>query len=216
MTLILVLPVLLFSVVVHEMAHAWQALREGDSTPRDMGRITINPLKHLDPVGSLAVPLVLHFWVPGDVLFAWARPVRVNPANYRDLKWGDIRVSLAGVVCNLALVVLCASALAALRAQGHWVTVDARWLEPITAMLVFGVVINLLLSYVNLIPVPPLDGSHVLYRLLPASAGERYRVAGSYGAIALLVAVLAFPGVLQTVLMPVSIAGSWILGLAGG
>ena len=94
------------SVVVHEVAHAQVAKWEGDDTAYRLGRITLNPIPHLDPVGSVIVPLVL-FFLPGDFLFGWAKPVPVNPANYRDPKWGDIRVSLAGITANLILAVLC-------------------------------------------------------------------------------------------------------------
>ena len=117
MEAVLLIAVLIFSVVVHEVAHAWQARREGDDTADRLGRITLNPRPHLDPIGSVIVPLVLHFSGSG-FLFGWARPVPVNPANYRSPVWGDIRVSMAGIVSNLGLAVLSTFALAiALKAQ---------------------------------------------------------------------------------------------------
>ena len=117
MEAVLLIAVLIFSVVVHEVAHAWQARREGDDTADRLGRITLNPLPHLDPIGSVIVPLVLHFSGSG-FLFGWARPVPVNPANYRSPVWGDIRVSMAGIVSNLGLAVLSTFALAiAFKAQ---------------------------------------------------------------------------------------------------
>ncbi len=213
MELVLILPVLLFSVVVHEVAHAWQALREGDPTARDLGRITLNPLPHLDPVGSLIVPLVLHFVVPGGLLFGWAKPVPVDPGGFRDPRMGDVRVSLAGIVSNLGLVVLCAAALAVLNAV---VPTEASWAAPVAAMLTYGVFVNLALAWFNLIPVPPLDGSRVLARLLPPAARARYRSLGRYGVTLLFLTMLAFPGALRVLFAPVALAAEWILGALGG
>ena len=120
MELLLIVPILLFSVVVHEVAHAWQALREGDTTARDLGRITLNPIPHLDPVGSLLVPLLLYF-LPGDFLFGWAKPVPVNPRNYRNYRAGDIRVSLAGIVLQTSAGGFCLPCwLAALTAPARY------------------------------------------------------------------------------------------------
>ena len=100
----LLIPVLLLSIILHEVAHAWQARREGDDTAERLGRITLNPLKHMDLFGSLLLPLILYFG-NSPFLFGWAKPVPVNPANYRNHRWGDVRVSLAGIVSNLGLAV---------------------------------------------------------------------------------------------------------------
>ncbi len=101
---VVLVAVLIFSVVVHEVAHAWQARREGDDTAERLGRITLNPIPHLDPIGSVILPAILAF--TGGVIFGWAKPVPVNPANYRSYVAGDIRVSLAGIVSNLMLAAL--------------------------------------------------------------------------------------------------------------
>lgn len=215
MDFLLVVPVLLFSVVVHEVAHAWQALREGDTTARDLGRITFNPIPHLDLVGSLIVPTVLYL-LPGDFLFGWAKPVPVNPRNYRDPRAGDIRVSLAGIVANLGLVVLFALALAVIAALRGVPYFSGSIGTSISFMVTYGVLINLILAYFNLLPIPPLDGSHVLYHLLPPEAGARYREMGRYGVTLLLLTVLVFPGVLGTILSPVFLAFSWIVGVVAG
>ena len=212
MELLLIVPVLLFSVVVHEVAHAWQALREGDTTARDLGRITLNPLPHLDPVGSLIVPVLLYF-LPGNFLFGWAKPVPVNPGNYRNYRAGDIRVSLAGIASNLCLVALCAGILATLTALQGIPLFSGSIGTNIATMATYGIFINLILAYFNLIPIPPLDGSHVLYHLLPPAVGARYREMGRYGITLLFLTVVVFPGAFSTVLSPVFASFSWIVGL---
>jgi len=215
MDLLLIVPVLLFSVVVHEVAHAWQALREGATTARDLGRPTLNPIPHLDPVGSFLVPLALDF-LPGDFLFGWAKPVPVNPRNYRNTRAGDIRVSLAGIVSNLCLVVLCALGLAGLTVFQAVFPFSGTIGANFSAILTYGIFINLILAYFNLIPVPPLDGSHVLYHLLPPAPGARYRAMGRYGVTVLFLTVVLFPGAFSLVLSPVVTAFAWIVGLVAG
>lgn len=215
MELLLIVPVLLFSVVVHEVAHAWQALREGDTTARDLGRITLNPIPHLDPVGSLLVPLLLYF-LPGDFLFGWAKPVPVNPRNYRNYRAGDIRVSMAGIVSNLCLVAMFASVLAALTALRGVPFFSGQIGVNIVTVATYGIFINLILAYFNLIPIPPLDGSHVLYHLLPPAVGARYREMGRYGVTLLFLTVVVFPGAFSALLSPVFISFSWIVRLVAG
>jgi len=215
MEFLLVVPVLLFSVVAHEVAHAWQALREGDTTARDLGRITLNPLPHLDLMGSIIVPLVL-FLLPGNFLFGWAKPVPVNPRNYRSYPAGDIRVSLAGIVVNLCLVLLFALGLALAAALGTSTGAGRQVGTTILSIMTYGVFINLILAYFNLMPIPPLDGSHVLYHLLPPSLRARYREMGRYGITFLFFTLVLFPGAFQTVLSPVFFAFDWILAAALG
>ena len=211
MEILLIIPVLLFSVVVHEVAHAWQAFREGDTTARDLGRLTLNPVPHLDPVGSVLVPLVLYL-LPGNFLFGWAKPVPVNPRNYRNYRAGDIRVSLAGIVANLCLVVLCTLGLAVMVMLEGLPLIGGAIGSSIFQMLTYGIFINLILAYFNLIPFPPLDGSHVLYHLLPPAAGARYRALGRYGVTLLFLTILVFPGAFRVLLSPVLVVFEWIVG----
>lgn len=198
MDLILFIPVLLVSIVAHEVAHAWQARREGDDTAHRQGRITLNPVKHLDLMGSFLVPALLY--AGGGVIFGWAKPVPVNPSNFREHPWGDIRVSLAGIVANLLLVVLILAVGAPLLAgTGSLDGVqDAVW-----RALYMGVYLNLILAFFNLIPIPPLDGSHVVQHLLPDGLARRYRAVGKYGILVLMALVFLVPGALNTILAPV-------------
>jgi Zn-dependent protease len=213
MDFLLLLPVLLLSIVVHEVAHAWVARREGDHTAERLGRITLNPLPHLDPVGSFLVPLAL-FLLPGGVIFGWARPVPVNPGNYRDPVWGDIRVSLAGVVSNLVLAVLFTVLLAVLFRVGDPATTSAT-LDAVGRMLRFGILLNLVLAVFNLVPVPPLDGSHVVAHLLPPVLRERYREMGRYGILLIMAVIFVVPQAFQFVFRPVLFLYGAAVGLAG-
>lgn len=215
MDFILIAPVLLCSVVVHEVAHAWQALREGDTTARDLGRISLNPLRHLDLVGSLVVPLILYL-LPANILFGWAKPVPVNPANYRSYRAGDIRVSLAGIVSNLLLAAISAAALVLMFRAGGGAVVESGAGSTVAELLTYGVLVNLILAFFNLIPVPPLDGSHVLKHALPRRLAALYLRAGRYGVLILVLIAMIFPAVLPAVFAPVLAVFEWVLSLAAG
>jgi Zn-dependent protease len=194
--------VLILSIVVHEVAHAWVALREGDDTAQRLGRITLNPLSHLDIMGSLLVPLALYFLADGMIL-GWAKPVPINPGKFRNYRSGDIKVSLAGVVSNVLLaVVFTFFIVLLLKIQMLVVGGDAA-LEFMIRMARLGIFINLILAVFNLIPIPPLDGSHVVYHLLPPRWGEIYRRTGRYGIILLLCLVFFYPPFFRFVLWPV-------------
>ena len=207
MNLLLAGIVLLASIVVHEVAHAWQARREGDDTAEKLGRITLNPIPHLDLFGSFIVPLTL--FAMGTLsggsgfLFGWAKPVPVNPTKYRDYKWGDIRVSMAGIVSNLVLAVLATLLTAVV------VKLSSMGIGPVAVMdtlylgLQYALFINLLLAFFNLIPIPPLDGSHVLAHLLPREAQARYRQVGQYGILVLMGLLYLVPGAFSVILWPV-------------
>ncbi|MSR37191.1 MAG: site-2 protease family protein [Gemmatimonadetes bacterium] len=210
MDFLLSAPILLMSIVVHEVAHAWQARREGDFTADRLGRITLNPIRHIDPFGSVLLPLMLWF-AEAPMMFGWAKPVPVDPRNFRDFKAGDIRVSLAGIVSNLLLAVLFTLVTSGLVMLGGGPVLDA-----LRRMFLFGIFINLVLAFFNLIPIPPLDGSHVLYQLLPPKAAEGYRRIGRWGFLVILVLVFAMPGVLQLLLTPVNVlmgAADWFIRL---
>lgn len=202
--LILFLPVLLFSVVLHEFAHGWMAHREGDDTALMLGRLTLNPIPHIDLFGSIIFPMVLWLTHAG-VLFGWAKPVPVNPRKYRNYKRGDILVSLAGIMANLALAVIATFLIIILTHVGRMIPALAPTIGLFMQMAAYALVINLVLAFFNLIPIPPLDGSHVLYHLLPPQLGLKYRQVGRYGMFVLLFIMLFAPGVLHIFLGPVSL-----------
>lgn len=152
--------VLLFSVTVHEVSHGAMAEKQGDQTARLAGRMTLNPLKHLDPFGSVILPLIM-FLLPTRFMFGWAKPVPVNPSNFRDLKYGQTKVALAGPLSNLALSLFFGLLLRFVPFG------DGLFWQNIQQVFIFIVLINLVLAIFNLTPIPPFDGSHVLFTFLP-------------------------------------------------
>jgi len=201
-----VFPVFVLSIVVHECAHGLAALWCGDTTARDRGRLTLNPLPHIDPLGSLIVPGVL-FLVHAPFLFGWAKPVPINWANLRSPRNDPVKVALAGPLSN-ALLALAFAALARL-APG------TGFFAPLRTMGVAGVVWNCALGLFNLIPIPPLDGSWVLMRFLPLRhiiALQHYRLLS----MALIMILFASPAISNLVLLgPLRVAVRVCLGLFG-
>lgn len=195
------LPVLLVSVVLHELAHGWVALKQGDDTALRAGRLTLNPVPHIDFIGSILVPMALVL-MPGNLLFGWAKPVPVDPRNFRKYRRGDILVSLAGVGANLALVAVFTGLMVAALWLGRWAPGAGSVAEVVYRMGALGVILNLILIFFNLIPLPPLDGSHVLYHLLPRGVREPYRSAGRYGLLILMGLIFLAPGLLSALLWP--------------
>lgn len=207
-TFFLVLPALLLSVVAHEYAHARVAVAQGDPTPAVLGRLTFNPIPHIDPIGSIAVPFLL-FLLPGNLLFGWAKPVPVIPRNYRNYRRGDLLVSSAGVITNFGLAIVFTIVAAALGAS-RGALLGAGWESPLAQMAVYGIWINLILAVFNLLPIPPLDGSHLFYHLLPPDWGARYRALGHQYGILLVAVVITIPGMGRILLAP----AYWLFGLA--
>ncbi|MCK5044918.1 site-2 protease family protein [Candidatus Parcubacteria bacterium] len=174
LTVIFPLIILLFSVIIHEVAHGSVAEQLGDPTAKYAGRLTLNPLKHLDPFGSVILPLIL-FLLQSPFLIGWAKPVPVNPYNFKDQKWGGLKVAIAGPMANLTLALFFGLLL--------------RFIELPTA--IFGlfsiiVILNFLLAIFNLIPIPPLDGSHILFAFLPDSMENVKMFLRQYGFFILL------------------------------
>jgi Zn-dependent protease len=207
--LLLFVPMLLFSVIAHEYAHGYAALKQGDTTALDAGRLTWNPLKHIDPWMTLLLPALLWWASNGSVVLGGAKPVPVDPRNYRHYRRGDIIVSLAGVVTNLLIAVLCAIVVVCLGfvRSGPF----EPWAGILQGMLATGIRLNMLLLAFNLLPIPPLDGSQVLKHLLPPSWVRPYQRVGFYG-IAILVLILYMaPRLLDYWLHPANVVGDALL-----
>lgn len=185
------LPILLFSVVIHEISHGWMALKLGDPTARDLGRLTLNPIPHIDPVGSILVPAISIFSA-GTVFIAWAKPVPVNPLNFRDRRRDDILVSIVGPISNLVVALGCVFLYVIVERmagplEGMPEGMGREAASFLLTMASVGIRINIFLAVFNLLPVPPLDGSHVVASLLPPEMGERYRRIGFMGIFIVLI-----------------------------
>ncbi|MDD3760297.1 MAG: site-2 protease family protein [Acidithiobacillus sp.] len=193
----------LFAITVHEVAHGWMAWKRGDPTAMLMGRLTLNPLKHIDPFGTILLPaMLLLFHSP--FLFGYAKPVPVNFAGLRDPKRDMVLVAIAGPAANLIMAIFWTMIL--------WLGVQLAgtapyFAEPMQLMGQAGILINGVLILFNLIPIPPLDGGRVAVGLLPRDASNALSRVEPYGFIILI--VLLFTGILWTVLGP---AFTWFQG----
>lgn len=189
-------------MVAHEYAHGYAALKNGDPTAYMLGRLTFNPLKHIDPWMTVLLPVLLWFGSGGRVVFGGAKPVPVNPRNYRRYRRGDIVVSLAGIATNAGLAVVCVVLGILLGLLGFALPAAEGVLALLQRMMFWGIWLNLLLASFNLIPIPPLDGSHVLYHLLPPALGARYRALSRYGFLVLLALIFFFQRLFIVLLFP--------------
>jgi Zn-dependent protease len=180
--------VLLFSVIVHEVAHGYVALLNGDPTARMLGRITLNPAPHIDMIGSILVPGLL-LLSGSSFLIGWAKPVPVNPLNFRNYRWGEFAVSAAGPLSNLILAAIFSVVLR--------LGVENPGLSQLAS---YGVMINILLALFNLIPIPPLDGSHILALVLPRELARLYGYLQPVGMV--IIIILMFTGILWKILLP--------------
>ena len=199
---LLALPVLLISVVAHEYAHGYAALRQGDPTALKLGRLTLNPLKHIDPWMTILLPALLWFGSGGRFVFGGAKPVPVDPRNYRSYRRGDIIVSSAGIATNLCLFVLCVILSICIGLVGNAIPAARDGFALLQRMTFWGIWLNALLAFFNLIPIPPLDGSHLFYHLLPPEIGAKYRALSRYGFLILLALLMFLRDVFFILLTP--------------
>lgn len=202
---LLTIPVLLFALVAHEWAHAFAALKQGDPTALEAGRLTFNPIKHIDPFMTIILPAVMLISSHGTIALGGAKPCPVNPSNFRNFKRGDIIVSLAGVTMNLALAILSAILFLVCGLLGQQLPAATSVFALLQQMLQISVLYNVLLLFFNLLPIPPLDGSHVIAHFLPPTLAVHYTRISRYG-ILILVGLLYFGGnVLNVLLSPVGL-----------
>ncbi len=201
---IILAPPLLLALTVHEFAHGYVAFRLGDPTAQALGRLTLNPLKHLDPLGTLAF-FIFHF--------GWAKPVPVNAAYFRNPRKDMLWVALAGPLVNFALAII-----SALMTKTVWLLTKTlpysplgeAILVPLNSTLIASVWINLVLAIFNFLPIPPLDGSRILAGLLPPDLARSYASIERYGFI--LIIILALTGVLSKLIIPlIDFANSLLL-----
>ena len=205
-TILLVAPILLFSVIAHEIAHGFAALRQGDRTALEAGRLSWNPIRHIDPYLTILLPLVM---LTGSallggrfVVFGGAKPVPVDPSKYAHPRRGDIIVSLAGVATNFVIAIGCAFAIVLAGLLARSVPALTDTVGILQAMLTIGVMLNFGLIVFNLLPIPPLDGSHVMKYLLPRPLAIRYVQFARYGMLILMLLLFMGDRVLQVWFTP--------------
>jgi Zn-dependent protease len=205
----------LFAVSIHEAAHAWTSHRWGDDTAYLRGRVTLNPIAHIDPFGTLLFPalgFIAGWYGGGGGAFAWGKPTPVNPLRWTDKKWGNICTSVAGVVMNFTIVVVVFVILKVLFVTN---TVDPQyfidtvsrepgvqltWISPLLIFLYYSLTLNLALTIFNLIPIPPLDGGSIFSSLLGYDDHPIFAMLEQYGFMLLLIMMMT--GIASYIMMP--------------
>jgi Zn-dependent protease len=204
---------LLFAITIHEASHGWSAMKMGDPTAYAAGRVTLNPLAHIDPLGTVILPVILV--ILGAPAFGWAKPVPVNPYNLRNPRRDNLWISLAGPAANLTAAAAALIVIRVLRLLQPGVTAFLQGfillkqpfprgffpLEGLALILYYIVLVNIYLAVFNLIPVPPLDGSGILSGLLSDSAAAAYDRIRPYGFV--IVMLLVYAGLLNVIIVPI-------------
>jgi len=186
---------LLFAIVMHEVAHGYVALKFGDKTAQVLGRLSLNPLKHIDPIGTVIIPLVL--LALGGFIFGWAKPVPINQQNLRNPRFNMVFVALAGPLSNLIMALIWAGIA---KAGIAIVNNGYAYLLPLVYMGQAGIFVNIMLFILNIIPLPPLDGGRVISNLLPPRIAYTYDKIEPFGFLILL--ILLATGLLSKILSP--------------
>jgi Zn-dependent protease len=196
------LPVI-FAITVHEAAHGYAARYFGDMTAQQEGRITLNPLNHIDPIGTILIPALT--MMLGGILFGWAKPVPVNFGNLRNPKRDMLWVAAAGPASNLVMAILWAVVFS------FSTQAPTAFVMPLSLMAQAGIMINVVLLVLNLLPLPPLDGGRIAVSLLPNHLAFQFAKIERFGFIILI--VLLFTGVLYQIMMPFIKAALWLIGV---
>jgi Zn-dependent protease len=199
--------VLLFSLTVHEMAHAWTADRLGDPTARQLGRVSLNPMVHADPIGTILFPLIA--LISGAPLIGWAKPVPVNTRQLGSPRRDYVFVAAAGPASNLVIAIAAATVLSVLPISPHTLGDSVNVSVPAATILSQLVRLNVLLAVFNMIPIPPLDGGNVLAGILPRPAAALFNQIRPYGFL-LLYALILTHGFEMIVLPPYRFILSWL------
>ncbi|MDQ3252770.1 MAG: site-2 protease family protein, partial [Acidobacteriota bacterium] len=195
--LIIYMVVLLFAISAHEAAHAWMSYKFGDDTAYLLGRVTLNPVSHTDPIGTLLIPIA--GFVLGSIggaagaipLIGWGKPTPVNPLRWRNKNVANVMVSIAGILANLLIAICALILIKVVQATGWFGGAElAVWVrEPVWLLLMMSLIMNMSLAVFNLLPIPPLDGSKVLGTFLPASAQPMLAMLEQYGFLILMAAI---------------------------
>ena len=197
--------VLLLAISAHEAAHAWMSWKFGDDTARLLGRVTLNPVAHTDPIGTLLIPIVNFILASGGsgfFLLGWGKPTPVNPLRWRNKDLANVMVSIAGILANLLIAIIAFITLKIMISMGYFNSVAGGGLqEPVALFLDFMLSMNISLAVFNLLPFPPLDGSKVLETFLPPSMQPILETLEQYGFLLLM--VLMYLGVFSAIIRPI-------------
>ena len=206
--------VLLLAISAHEAAHAWMSYKFGDDTARLLGRITLNPVAHIDPIGTLLIPII--GFIMGSMgvnsfLIGWGKPTPVNPLRWRRKDLANVMVSLAGILANLLIATIALIIFKVLQLTSLGAAIPDSMIEPVSLLLRSLLFMNVSLAVFNLLPFPPLDGSKVLETFLPESMQPVLAVLEQYGYIILV--VLMYIGVFSLIMAPVAYFVTYLLSL---
>ncbi len=195
---IVAIPALMMAVILHEYGHGWMAYKMGDPTAKEMGRLTLNPVPHIDLFGTIILPGLL-LLIGSPILFGWAKPVPINPLMFKNLRLGTFLVSIAGISMNILLALLFALTYRGI-VNGYLNFLGEAMLVPLGLFAAKAVLINLVLAFFNAIPIPPLDGSRAVMSFFSVRYWELFYRFETYGF--LLITVLLFTGVLGKIIFP--------------
>jgi len=202
---------LLFSLCVHEAAHAWMANLRGDPSARLMGRLTLDPRKHIDPLGTVILPLLM-MATAVPYLFGWAKPVPFNPLNLKDMRKDPVLIAVAGPASNLIIAIISTIVLSILLIVARYVP-QSEILLVLFQIVMMMMMINLVLMLFNLIPLPPLDGHYVLHYFLPPNGQRMLEQMGPFG---IIIAIVVFAPYIRVILFPLRDALIWLATFGQG